>query len=442
MSIRCNSRFSTSAGLLSRLRLSARLAPFMLVAAAATMANCGEGISDPDIASTQGALSTSIGSTPWPSLSPAWTQQSRLTADSPLEGSAFGTAVAISGNTMVVGAAGPLADYAYIFGRSGSTWTQLARLDHPEAPSAGQFGRAVAISEDGNTIAVGAPYWHKPYDTYGAVYIYVRSGSTFSQQQILLPPSDVTPSFGSFGITVALSRDTLVVGDPYSRPLGVEGAGATHVYVRSGTTWTRQARLLAADRTTSGFFGGSVAVFADTLLVASGSNTIGGVYVFTRSGSAWTQRTKLVPPGLSNPGIAAVALSGQTAVAGTYDPNGGAYVYVGSGASWRQQAKLIGSDTVSRDNFSWSVAISGNTVAVGAQNAQPAGLTGAGAAYLFTRSGTTWTQKAKLISSEIEPEHDQFGASVAVSGSTAAVGASHAEPDDIMGAGAAFVFTP
>ncbi len=440
MSIRCNFRFTAKTGLLFRRTLGARLAPFALVTAAVAV-NCGEGVTDFDVASTQGALAIPVESTTRSILAPIWSEQSRLTAESPREGGYFGTATAISGDTMVVGAAGSAMDFAYAFSRTGRTWTQIARFEHSEAPASVDFGRSVAISEDGNTIAVGAPYWHHPYEAYGAVYIYVRSGGTFIKQQIIEPPSDATPSFGSFGKSVALSRDTLVIGDPYSSPLGIERAGATHVYVRSGSTWTRQARLLAADRTSAGFLGGSVAISADTLLASSTSNFIGGVYVFTRSGTAWTQRTKLVPSGAIYPSINAVALSGQTAVASDYSPNGGAYVFVGSGASWAQQAKLVGSDTVPADYFGGSVAIAGNTVVVGAEKADPTGLTDAGAAYVFMRSGTSWTQKAELVSSEIIPEHGYFGSAVAISGSTVAVGAYGASPDEVGAAGEVFVFT-
>jgi hypothetical protein len=205
--------------------------------------------------------------------------------------------------------------------------------------------------------------------------------------------------------------------------VGSNHTGAAYVFTRSGSTWTQQAKLTASDAAASDSFGFSVAIAGSTAAVgAVGSNHTGAAYVFTRSGSTWTQQAKLTASG----GIAgdefgySVALSGSTAVVGAINNNAGtgaAYVFTRSGSTWTQQAKLTASDGAASDFFGYSVAIVTTTAVVGA----PDNL-GTGAAYIFTGSGSTWTQQAKLTVSG-SPANDFFGQSVSLSGTTAVVGA-------------------
>src|SRR5205085_569576 len=261
-----------------------------------------------------------------------------------------------------------------------------------------------------------------------------------------------------FGGSVSISGDTVVVGALYedSAATGINGnqsdnsatgSGAAYVFVRSGSTWTQQAYLKASNTGVNDLFGASVAISGNTIIVgayaedsaASGVNgnqadngaiDSGAAYVFVRSGSTWTQQAYLKA---SNTGAndffgVSVAISGNTIVAGAYGEDsaatgvngnqadngaidsGAAYVFVRSGSTWTQQAYLKASNTGVSDFFVGSVAISGNTVVVGAfdEDSAATGVNGnqsdngaidSGAAYVFARSGSTWTQQAYLKAS-------------------------------------------
>jgi hypothetical protein len=255
-----------------------------------------------------------------------------------------------------------------------------------------------------------------------------------------------------FGWSVALSGDTALIGAPYEDPdLGagpINNAGSAYVFVRSGATWSQQAKLNAADAETGDWFGRSVALSGDTALIGApnedpdlGSGPLtnaGSAYVFVRSGATWSQQAKL------NAADAeagdrfgwSVALSGDTALVGAphEDPDlgggpisyaGSAYVFVRSGATWSQQAKLNAADAEAGDWFGEAVALSGDTALVGAGHEdRDLGVgprTDTGSAYVFVRSGVAWSQQAKLNAADAFVR--DFGISVALSGDTALVGA-------------------
>jgi nucleoside-specific outer membrane channel protein Tsx len=343
-------------------------------------------------------------------------QQAKLTARDGASGDLFGFAVAISNATAIVGAfnKGPAgAGAAYAFVRSGTSWSQQAELTATDGAAGDQFGTSVAIT--GSTAVVGA--YRKDSGT-GAAYIFVRSGTTWTQKAELTA-SDRAAGDG-FGASVAISGSTVVVGATYHLH-----AGAAYVFVPSGTTWTQQAELTASDGVSNDNFGLSIGISGSTAVVGArfkNSNT-GAAYIFGRSGTAWSQLVKLTASdGAANDyfGIS-VAISGTTVAVGAYGKTsftGAAYTFTGSGATWTQQAKLIASDGASNDDFGISVSIAGSVVVVGS----PGKTASTGAAYVFVRSGTTWSQLAKLTASD-GASNDQFGTSVGVSGTSGIVGA-------------------
>ena len=151
--------------------------------------------------------------------------------------------------------------------------------------------------------------------------------------------------------------------------------------MRSGTTWTQQEKLTASDGAADDYFGDSVAISGDTVVVGAGRTTSaptepGSAYVFVRSGTVWTQqaeadRRRRLPPATTS--ATRSRSRGDTVVVGApYDDvganadQGSAYVFVRSGAAWSQQQKLTASDGAAGDYFGYSVAISGDTVVVGA----------------------------------------------------------------------------
>jgi hypothetical protein len=388
------------------------------------------------------------------------------------------------------------------------------------------FGWSVAVSDD--TVVVGAPNEDsaatgvnsapdEDATSSGAAYIFVRSGTGWTQQAYLKPAAvGTTQTEDHFGRSVAVAGDTVVVGayGEDSATTGVNSApnesatdsGAAYVFVRSGTVWTQQAYLKPAafGGTQAGDnFGSSVAVAGDTVVVGAyredsastgvnsspneGAASSGAAYVFVRSGTVWTQQAYLKPAavGTTQAGDrfgSSVAVAGDTAVVGAYGEDsaatgvnstpdegapdsGAAYVFVRSGTVWTQQAHLkpaaVGT-TQAGDFFGWSVAVSDDTAIVGAlyEDSDTTGVNSppneaaisAGAAYVFVRSGTVWTQQAYLKPAAVGTTQagDFFGWSVAVAGNTAVGGAPkedsattgvNSSPDEgASSSGAAYVF--
>ena len=314
-------------------------------------------------------------------------------------------------------------------------------------------------------------------DEHGAHYPITVD--PFAQQAYVKASN--TDGGDEFGFSVAVSGDTVVVGAAYesSNATGINGdqndnsalnAGAAYVFVRNGTTWTQQAYLKASNTDIHDFFGRSVAVSGDTVVVgadgeesnATGINgdqddnsapTAGAAYVFVRNGTTWTQQAYLKASNTDAFDVfgRSVAVSGDTVVVGALNEEsnatgingdqednsaqyaGAAYVFVRDGTTWTQQAYLKASNTDAFDLFGRSVAVSGDTVVVGAdgEESNATGINGdqddnsasyTGAAYVFVRNGAIWTQQAYLKASNTDT-FDRFGISVAVSGDTVVVGA-------------------
>jgi hypothetical protein len=372
----------------------------------------------------------------------------------------------------------------YVFVRTGTTWTQQAYLKASNTGEGDSFGKSVAVS--GDTIVVGA-YWEdssttgvnsKPNEDAresGAAYVFVRSGTTWTEQAYLKASN--TGIDDAFGWSVAVHGDTAVIGayGEDSSTTGVNSkpneaatnAGAAYVFRRTGTAWTEQAYLKASNAEVDDLFGWSVGVSGETVVVgarwedssSTGINSTpnelatasGAAYVFVHNGTSWIQEAYL------KAGNAeawdwfgwSVAVSGNTVVVGAdgedstttgvnSTPNnaaanvGAAYVFVRSNGAWTQQAYLKASNAGVHDLFGHSVAVSGNTIVVGATE-EPSTTTGVnstpneggyriGAGYVFVRSGTTWVEQAYLKASN-SGYQDEFGDAVAVSGDTVVVGA-------------------
>jgi len=379
-------------------------------------------------------------------------QQAKIQASDLQADDQFGYSVAIYGNTAVVGArledtGGSNDGSAYIFTRSGTTWTQQQKIQASDRQASDSFGHSVAIS--GDTVVVGAVYEDTGGAGAGAAYIFTRSGTTWTQQQKIQASDKQANDY--FGYSVAISGDTVVVGASWE-DTGGQQAGAAYVFTRSGTTWTQQQKIQASDRQASDYFGGSVSIDGDTVVVGAigedtGANSAGAAYVFTRSGTTWTQQAKIQASdaqAVDQFGWS-VSISGDIVVVGAYEEDtggtnaGSAYVFTRSGTTWTQQQKIQASDIGAGDGFGQSVSISGDIVVVGAGGEDPSGFTDAGAAYVFARSGTTWTQQRKILASDFD-SNDYFGRSVSIYGNTVVVGADH-EDTGAADAGAAYIFT-
>ncbi len=363
-----------------------------------------------------------------------------LTPSDSLINSAFGQSVAIGGDTMVMGATAtpagggqPQGD-AYVFTKSGSTWTQTAILPNPydsslQGPSADGYGNSVAISGDGDTIVVGAPQLtSSTADNYqGAVFVYTLSGSTWTQQ------AELVAGYKDFGWSVAISGDggTIAVGN-INNLANTPNAGAVFVYTLSGSTWTQQAELISSDGKADDFLGSSVAISGGTIVTgAPGHSPSGAAYVFTGSGSSWTQAAELFDPAPVNsvsPNGSfgnSVAIDGGTILVGadgqSFGTNygvGAVFVYTGSGSDWTEQAQLTDPAMSTSSEFGNSVAVNGGTIVVGEPSRSPGG-----AAYVYTGSGPSWMYQEELLDS---PSEGMLGSSVGVSGDMIAVSAPSA----------------
>jgi FG-GAP repeat len=350
-------------------------------------------------------------------------------------GDQVGARVAISGTTAVIGAPGVDGGRGavYVFARSGKTWQHQATLPDLRQRANDSFGATVAVSttSSGTFVLVGAPGQGSPEQAY----VFARSGKTWYRQATLAGPSGSPyDSNDDFGYAVALSATTAVVSTNQDDPnLG----GPIYVFGRSGKTWHRQAILDDPDGGSEMNFGGSVAVSGASLVV--GASNRGCAFVFARSGQKWAVQATLLETGEAaacptEPTDSfgwSVAISGSTVLIGAGDePAGGAFVFTRSGTTWFRQAELADPHSAGGDNFGYSAALSGGTALVGAPFL---GTSHCGTAYEFTGSGATWRERATLVNPGCSG-NDEFGLSVAESGSTALAGA----PGLNQGAGAAY----
>ena len=368
-----------------------------------------------------------------------------------------GSSIGLSGdgNTMAVGAPfesggaagvnGNQADnsvYAsgavYVYLRQGDSWTQQAYVKASNPGQSDHFGSSVVLSRDGNTMAVSA-HWEASAATgidgnqndnsmpeAGAVYIFTRTGSTWTQQAYVKASNTGRPGAGGnpgdgdqFGYSLALSGDgnTVAVGaiaeDSAAQQINgnqnddsAQSAGAVYVYTRTGSTWTQQAYLKSAHAEAGDALGFSVALSFD-------GNTLAAA-AFDEDGSGRT-----INPPHDNRALNSGAL----------------YVFTRQNGGWSQQAYIKGSRGETSDGFGFATAISedGNTIAVGvgdeacltpgidppgcADDAPPE--RGAniwvGAAHVFVRTGTTWTEQAFIKANNARP-YSSFGVRLALSG--------------------------
>jgi hypothetical protein len=327
-----------------------------------------------------------------------------------------GAAVDLDGKTMVVGASASrnYAGSAYVFMRNGGGFTFEAPLTGSDSAAGDWFGSAVAVS--GETAVIGAP--NKNAEA-GAVYVFTRTGDGWKEEAQIIA-HDTSPG-DRFGAAVAIDKDTLVVGASQKNSL----TGTAYVYTRSNGKWELQTVLTPGDAVPGDWFGNAVAVEGDT--IAAGAlfwkDGRGAVYVFNRGGSSWSEQAVLSPAdgAVGDQLGCGVALSGDTLVAGAQGKTfqtGTAYVFVRTGSAWREQARLTTGDSAVNDKFGSAVSVSGNAAVIG--TAEKAG--SRGAAYVFYRRNSAWSQRDKLTASDGSGA-DLFGRTVTIFSGTVVVGA-------------------
>lgn len=297
---------------------------------------------------------------------------------------------------------------------------EAARLTPNDLTQQANFGWSVAL--DGDTLAAGAPV--EPGG--GAVYVFRRSGALWQLESRLQHAGSA-----GLGLSVALSGDRLVVGDPGASN-GTTASGGAFVFERNGTTWTETAQLFASDGDDGHEFGRALAIDGSRVLVGAARaapEARGAAYVFVWNGASWAQEARLA----ASDGVnvdqfgTAVDLQGDTALVGVPDHmsmNGAAYVFTRSGASWSEQQKLQPSGGVAPYTFGSAVALDGDRLFVGAPRD---GLAGAltGSVRVFTRAGGTWSASQVLVPPDAGSTifTARFGSALAHDGVRLAIGA-------------------
>lgn len=375
----------------------------------------------------------------------AQTEVDKLSTNAGRTGDRLGTSAAFDGTTALLGApddrvSGLTAGSVFVFEDKGSGWNQVQRLNRPTLERNDDFGTSVDL--DGSFAIVGAPLVDlpggggglgNPTADWGAAYIFQQDmGGNWSFDQELRASDD--DPFDYFGTAVAISGDTVVVGARGANLGGIIHAGAAYVFVRGGGgSWSQQAKLTASDGSNLDAFGLAVDIDGDRIVVGSHVSDgivagAGSAYVFERSGSSWSQTTKLVASdGLSGDRYGgSVSMDDDLIVVGARgaDPAGmsgagAAYANRLTGGSWVEEAKILPGDLGASDLFGSSIAIVGERVGIGAVNSN--GFTGA--AYVFDRSGGSWSETAKLTADDGDSS-DSFGGSIAFDGSLFLVGAA------------------
>ncbi|MEO0508580.1 MAG: FG-GAP repeat protein [Verrucomicrobiota bacterium] len=374
-----------------------------------------------------------------------WSEQQKLTANDAAEGDEFGISVSISGETALVGARGDGSGSAYVFARSGSSWSEQQKLTVTNAAADARFGHAVSLSSD--TALIGAYQDDANGSESGSAYVFVRTGTTWSEQH-KLTAIDAAPN-DRFGYAVSLSENTALIG-AYQDDAKGSDSGSAYVFVREGVNWSEQQKLTADDGAEDDRFGWSVSVSEEIALVGAprdddlGTST-GSAYVFVRSGTNWSEEQKLIADDTSAGDRfgSSVSVSGDTAMIGAprdddgHNNAGSAYILIRDGTSWSQDEKFISGDNAEDDQFGFSVSLDGDTALIGVPGDNEAG-SDSGCAYVFERTGNEWNQQAKLIASD-GAAGDRFGVSVSVSGNIALVGA-HLDDDGKDNSGSAYAF--
>ena len=375
--------------------------------------------------------------------------EAKLLASDGARDDEFGSAVCIDGDYAVVSV---LDEYAnqqefgavYVFKQNGGTWTEQAKLQASDLTHWAQYGISVSIS--GVYVFVGA-YWDNALGPYtGSVYVYKRTGETWTEHA-KLNASDAQ-DYDEFGISVSVSGDYAIIGAWGNDDLG-NNAGAAYIFKREGENWTEQAKITStALYPELDNFGCAVCIDGDYAIVGARSvgTSHGAAYILKREGSNWSHQGQLQASdrnkndrlGLS------VSISGDYAILGAPNDDdhgsssGSAYIFKRDGETWTEQAKLTDADGDIQDFFGWSVSISDDYCIIGAMEEDEVAQEG-GAAFIFKRNGSSWTRQAKLMASD-GADYDNFGRSVSISGDYALVGSPK---DDDLGnvSGSAYIYT-
>ena len=379
-----------------------------------------------------------------------WLEQDKLLASDGSANNHFSSSVSMDGDYAIIGAYhdddnGNFSGSAYIFTRSGSTWSEQAKLLAIDGQEGDEFGYSVSI--DGDYAIVGARFEDYNGEDSGSAYIFTRSGSTWTHQAKLTAITGEADD--EFGCSVSINGEWAIVGARFDDDNGVD-SGSAYMFKRYGSVWIHEEKLIALDGQTGDEFGCSVSIDGDYAIIGAYLDDdivtdSGSAYIFAYTGYTWLQQAILLAADGEDYDYfgKSVSINGDYAIIGAYgdddngDRSGSAYIFTRSGSTWNEQAKILASDGELIDYFGLSVSIDEDYAIIGAYHDDDNG-DWSGSAYIFTRSGSTWNEQAKLLASD-GAAFDEFGYSVSIDGDYAIIGARW-DDDNGVGSGSAYIY--
>ncbi|MFK8039215.1 MAG: T9SS type A sorting domain-containing protein [Crocinitomicaceae bacterium] len=420
------------------------------------------------------------------SMAQNWNEMIKAVASDRAASDLFGFTISIDGDRAAIsaplegedGAGGNAVDSAgavYIFELDAGIWMETAKIVASDRALNDRFGARICL--EGDRIVIGSYIKDDvgaiTIEKAGAVYVFDLIGSVWTETAKLVA-SDIGID-NRFGYDVSLSGDRIAVGSFYNDTDAaganpIINAGAAYIFELAGGTWTETTKLVASDREAANFFGLSLSMVGETVIIGAyrnrydelGANPLtnaGSAYVFNLVGGVWTETAKLVASDRDAGDYFGhnIKMDGNKAIIGAYNRDepgigsmtGTAYIFELNGGLWTETAKLLPSDIGAIDHFGYSVDISGNRAIVGARHEdhdENGGniLNNSGSAYIFELSGGVWSETNKLVASDRE-ENDLFSISVGISGDMVMVG-SYREDEDASGgntlddAGSVYIF--
>jgi len=405
----------------------------------------------------------------YPIVVDPWIQVAELASSDGAANDEFGWSAGISGNTVVVGApfhgvgSHTQQGAAYVFVMPDNGWgnmTETAELTSSDGSANDYFGSSVAIS--GNTIVVGADgatVNGNPHQGAGYIFVQPQGGWTDMTETAKIAASDGYVG-DDFGASVGVSGNTVAVGAPYAYISGNLEQGASYVFVQPQGGWTNMtetAKLTASDGAANDILGGAIAIDGQTLVVGASGATINGgqsagaAYVFVQPQGGWatmTQTAKLTASDAMPDDFfgASVSISGNTIAAGApSDYTGAAYVFVEPPNGWKnmtQTAELVASGFNSQLLLGTSVATNGNAVVVGAVGAAAGKNPYQGALFIFVKPKNGWVNEGQYSqqSSSDGAGGDAFSHALALDGTNGVATAPLHQVGSDAGQGSAYVF--
>ena len=363
----------------------------------------------------------------------------------------FGWSVCTSGNISVVGARmddplGSNSGSAYIFRWNGTDWVEEQKLTPSDGVASDYFGASVSCTND--VVIIGSTHDDDNGTDSGAAYIFRWDGTNWIEEQKLIGSDSQTGD--QLGISVAIDNDVIVAG-AFKNDTNGSNSGSAYVFRWNGTDWVEEKKLLPSDGASSDQFGQSVSISDSKIVVGNpnnddyGSNS-GSAYIFNWDGTDWVEEQKLIPSdGASGEYFGrSVSISDDAVLISSYyddvlgSASGSAYMFRFNGTTWVEEQKLTASDGAASDQFGYSVSLEGNTALISAY-ADDDGGSNSGSAYIYVWDGTSWTEDEKLTASDPRGG-DYYGVSVSASDSYLLIG-SRADDDNGANSGSAYFYS-